>query len=361
MKGFGCGMKLIHCADLHLDSPMESNLSPEKARERKGELRASFARLVREAVQSGVAAILISGDLFDSDHITKSTEKYVLELIASYPAMRFFYLVGNHDRGSALKQAEPMPQNLFLFGNGWTTYHLGEVSITGSERPDGDTLSLSPDRLNIVMMHGQARSGNGAAKEDEIRFGKLKRKNIDYVALGHVHEYREAKIDERCTACYCGCLEGRGFDECGQKGYVLLETEGKRILHRFVPFATRELHTVSCDVTGFSSQLDLEERVLAAVREIPAKDLVKVVLTGECPAEAVKDTVHLRGVLAERFYFAKVKDESRLLIRFEDYRNDISLKGEFVRRVMASNLSAREKERVLTCGFRVLMGEEPGL
>ena len=28
-------MKLIHCADLHLDSPMESNLSAEQAKERK--------------------------------------------------------------------------------------------------------------------------------------------------------------------------------------------------------------------------------------------------------------------------------------------------------------------------------------
>ena len=36
-------MKLIHCADLHLDSPMESNLSAEKARERKGEILATFA------------------------------------------------------------------------------------------------------------------------------------------------------------------------------------------------------------------------------------------------------------------------------------------------------------------------------
>ena len=28
-------MKIIHCADIHLDSKMESNLSKEKARERR--------------------------------------------------------------------------------------------------------------------------------------------------------------------------------------------------------------------------------------------------------------------------------------------------------------------------------------
>ena len=101
--------------------------------------------------------------------------------------------------------------------------------------------------------------------------------------------------------------------------------------------------------------------MLGAVGEIPSSDLVKVVLEGSCPADAQKDVEHLRQVLSERFYFAKIYDESRLLIRPEDYRSDISLKGEFVRRVLASNLSDAEKERVIACGFRALTGEEIGL
>ena len=31
-------MKIIHCADIHLDSKMSANLTKEKARERKTEL-----------------------------------------------------------------------------------------------------------------------------------------------------------------------------------------------------------------------------------------------------------------------------------------------------------------------------------
>ena len=68
-------MKLIHCADLHLDSPMESNLSSEKARERKSEILSTFTKMVRLAAENDVSAILIAGDLFDSDHITTRTEK----------------------------------------------------------------------------------------------------------------------------------------------------------------------------------------------------------------------------------------------------------------------------------------------
>ena len=69
----------------------------------------------------------------------------------------------------------------------------------------------------------------------------------------------------------------------------------------------------------------------------------------------------LLAVLSERFYFAKIKDETTLSIRPEDYRNDVSLKGEFVRRVMASGLRDEEKKRVLACGFRALSGEELGI
>ena len=354
-------MKLIHCADIHLDSPMETNLSADKARERKLEIRSTFARLVRTAADEGVEAVLIAGDLFDGARVTKSTENYVLDLIASHPMIDFFYLSGNHDQGSTLANTAQLPANLYTFGKLWSTYRRGNVAITGASVPDADTLSLNAEEVNILLLHGQERRSAGVAGEDIIHLGKFKNKNIDYAALGHIHEHRVMRLDARGTAAYSGCLEGRGFDECGTKGYVLLNIEGGRVSHRFVPFATRTLHTVECDVTGFSSGLDLEERMLASVAHIVAADMVKVVLTGTCPTETMLDLSHLRGVLTERFYFAKIKDETRLSINAEDYAHDISLKGEFVRRVMASSLSETEKERVIACGFRALSGEELGL
>ena len=354
-------MKLIHCADIHLDSPMETNLTPEKARERKMEVRSAFAHMVRYAEDAGVEAILIAGDLFDSTHVTKSTEKYVVDLIAAHPSIDFYYLAGNHDRGSMLAGLDALPGNLFLFGDTWTSYRRDRLVLTGAAHPDEDTLSLCEEDVNIVVLHGQQTRGTAGAKEDVIHLSKLKGKYIDYVAMGHIHDYRAVKLDARGVACYSGCLEGRGFDECGEKGFVLLELDGKRVAHRFVPFAARTLHTRSLDVGEVCSALELEERLLAAVADIPAQDAVKVVLTGSCLPDAPTDLAHLRSVLEGRFYFSKVTDETRLLIRAQDFENDISLKGEFVRRVLASSMSESEKERVIACGFRALSGEEMGL
>ena len=350
-------MKLIHCADLHLDSPLETNLPPPRVRERRGELLSAFSGLVELADSGGVSAILIAGDLFDGTRTTRRTEQYVLNLITEHPNVFFFYLAGNHDSGHHLAEGGSRPENLLTFGSDWSTYDFGEVLISGSERPDPDRLSLPADRLNIVLLHGQSREG-GAARENVIPFGKYKNRNIDYLALGHLHAYREAALDERGVACYSGCLEGRGFDECGPKGYVLLEIENGKILHQFVPFAKRQLHEIGCDVTGCASQLELEKRVDKAVRELPACDLVRVVLTGSRPAELLADLPRVERMLSDRFYFAKLADSTRLLIRPEDYSHSVSLKGEFVRRVMASELPEQKKEQIIACGFRALSGEE---
>ncbi len=351
-------MKLIHCADLHLDSPLGANLSAEKARQRKAELLSTFRELVCHADENRVSAILIAGDLFDSAHLSKKTADYVTDLIRSHPDLCFFYLAGNHDRGSSLASRDDRPENLYAFEDGWRSYSFGDVTITAAERPDPDTLSLNTGEVNIVLMHGQERAGRGEGAEDIIHLGKLKNKGIDYLALGHLHEYRELALDNRGVACYSGCPEGRGFDECGPKGYVLLDVEGKRITHTFVPFAKRELHTVDCDITGFSSQLELEKRLLAATAGIPSHHMVKAVLRGKVSAGAIKDLTQLSTLLSDRFWFAKLRDESRLEINPADFCNDISLRGEFFRHVMASKLSPEEKERVIACGFCALAGEE---
>ena len=73
---------------------------------------------------------------------------------------------------------------------------------------------------------------------------------------------------------------------------------------------------------------------------------------------SIPDVDWMETKLKEAYYFLKVKDQTRLLIRPEDYQYDVSLKGEFVRQVMASELSEEEKEEILRLGLRALNGEE---
>lgn len=358
-------MKLIHCADVHLDSALKTHLTPEKARERRAELLDDFCSLPDYAQRNGVSAILIAGDLFDIPHPTKRTLNRVREAISSHPDIVFFYLPGNHDLTVSLWEKGSEPGNLHVFGAEWQTVPLGEVTVSGSTVPDAASLSLDPAALNIVLLHGTAVTSAAKPENDEFPIPAFANRGIDYLALGHIHKRQSVpcdRFDGRCTARYCGCLGGRGFDECGEKGFLLLETlPGKRIASEFVPWGKRTLRSVPVDLTGCDSQSEAGTRALAAVVDLPAQDLIRVVLTGELDPSFSPDAVLIERNLAGRFWFVQVRDETRLAIHPEDYRHDISLKGEFIRLVLASELDEAQKNRVIGCGLRALYGEDPGL
>ena len=48
-------MKIIHCSDLHLDSPFSSRRSPESAREQRARLLHTFVEMTDWAAENGLA------------------------------------------------------------------------------------------------------------------------------------------------------------------------------------------------------------------------------------------------------------------------------------------------------------------
>ena len=351
-------MKIIHCSDIHLDSRMWTNLSPEKAAERSGELCATFGRLAAFAAANEVRAVLIAGDLFDGGRVSARTVDYVLDAIRRAPQVDFLYLRGNHDEADPFAGLE-LPENLRTFGNTWTYCRYGDVTVAGLEPEDWEgmyhSLDLEPGRTNIVMLHGQTSTQSG---EELIALPMLRGKNISYLALGHIHSYTAENLDPESTWCYCGCLEGRGFDECGQKGFVLLDIQGEKITREFVPFASRTLYEVPVDLSDLVTVSQLRQVMERAAEGISSDSLVKFTLTGTYTLETQKDLRFLTKSLEPLFWFVKIKDESRFRIEKESYEHDISLKGEFIRLVMASDRSEEEKAQIICCGIQALSGEE---
>ena len=352
-------MKFIHCSDIHLDSSMERNLTAAQARERNAEVCATFARMAAYAKEQGVTAVIIAGDLFDTRRATVQTAGFVLDTIRATPGVDFLYLRGNHDVSGF--EGMDLPENLKTFGSEWTYHRYGDMTVAGMdmEREKWEAcyeeLVLPEDTVNIVTLHGQVSTQPG---EELIALPKLKRKNIDYLALGHIHGYQTGKLDDRGFWCYCGCLEGRGFDELGPKGFVLLDVEAGSVKQEFIPFARRTMEEVAVDISDLTTVSQILTAVQSAVQETCADSLVKVTLTGSYTLETQKDLNFLKKMLEGRFYFLKIKDESRLKIEKETYEHDISLKGEFIRLVMASDRSDEEKEQIICYGIRALSGEE---
>lgn len=358
-------MKLLHCGDLHLDSALSANLTGEKKKQRKGELLVTFVQMAEYAAEHGARAILIAGDLFDGSTVTKRTQNMVKDTVLRFSDVDFLYLKGNHDAENFLETWQERPDNLKLFGTEWTYYRYDNVVIAGAEFADGnadklyDSLMLNRNDCNIVLLHGQTEKYRSAEKAEIVSLAALKNKNIDYLALGHIHSYRYEALDTRGAYCYSGCPEGRGFDECGEKGFVWLETGENTVSHTFVPFASRTVHEVFVDISEAETTLSVEQKVRDALTAIPEKDLVKVSLTGKVRLSAERDLQYLTGRFEDRFFAFKLTDrEVGIAVRPEEYENDISLRGEFIRLIMQGDYTEEEKRMLLELGIRALCGEE---
>ena len=361
-------MKIIHCADLHLDSKMTANLTKEQAKERKNEILRTFTRMVDYAKKNSVKAILIAGDLFDTRNVSAMVRNTVRDVITQNEEIDFLYLKGNHDDDNFLSKLEEVPENLYLFSDQWMTYAYGNITITGIELNAENSVTaynslvLDHDTFNIVTMHGQLAGYRNKDKAEIISLDDLKNKNIDYLALGHIHGFHMNKMDNRGIYCYPGCLEGRGFDECEQKGFVVLDIDMQTLKANvnFVPMGYRTLYTMLVDVTGVNTTQEAAVRINNAIQEneYASSSLVKVVLYGDVDVECEMDTDFLQEQFADYFYYIKVTDETKLKVNYKDYEGDISLKGEFVRLVSESDLSEEEKSMVIRAGILALQGEE---
>ncbi len=342
-------MKFIHCADLHLDAAMRSSLPPEKAKERRGELLTAFSRLADEASARDVKAVIIAGDLFDRSVVTARTRRFVLETVSSHPSVDFLLLPGNHD-GRSFASTDSLPDNLKLFGDSWTSFDYGDAVITGAVFCDPDTLELDSSRVNIVVLHG--------ADGQDFKLRELKNRYIDYLALGHYHAYSLQKLDRRGIVCYSGCLEGRGFDECGDKGFIEISIENGKLSHEFVPTPGRLVSIVDVDLTDGRSLQAQRELIAAALDGVDRRGMVRVNVVGyyELGRENFFDAI-TRDYERE-FYHFELTDSSLLFIDPSDYKNDISLKGEFIRLCMKAIEDEAERSRVIACGIRALRGEE---
>ena len=415
-------VRLIHTADLHLDSAFSSRFSKEEAEERRRNLLIAWNKLLQYGIERKVQAILISGDLFDSPVVSRSTMEIFLSSIRKNPEISFFYLRGNHDTKNTFRFRDDLPKNLFLFSKEGKKYRLKEKLVLlgqefyGTERrnefpeePYGTerrsefpeesygTESLlelpefpeEPEELveeellspssakdavqsiwnlkeedcNILMLHGALREGGPEVQNEQgISLKQLSRYPIHYLALGHIHKREEGKYGS-LNYIYPGCLQGRGFDEEGEKGfyYVEIEEETKEIKAEFVPLKEGAFRIIPLFLSEEDGTLDAEEKIRESLKKegAEAKDSVRIILKGEKRAGEERNLRYLEKQLEEEYAYIEIKEETKLKLRKEEFIHEKGLKGEFLRMVCESeSLSEEEKEKLMILGIGLLQGEE---
>ena len=352
-------MKLIHTADLHLGSKIEGKFPPEKAKLRRAELRNSFARLIDRAKELGATAILVAGDAFDTDPATPEDLGFFFGAIRHNPDLDFLLLHGNHDKRVPFPEDLP---NLFTFGESWSVWEKDGIAVSGIEITKENCASLYddfkpvPGKVNLVTLHGRLDS---SPDEDVVVLKKLADRGIDYLALGDYHKRMSGKLDARGVWAYPGCPEGRGFDEPGEKGFLLLTIEGGEIGIAFVPHACRTLHEIECDLSVASGDYEATEIARKAIAAIPEKDPIRLNLTGKIAFDrtGLEEKIESRLASGGGHFFVSVKDHTTPALDLDAIRGELSLRGEFLRLLDEKELSDEEKTAILETGLRALSGQ----
>ena len=356
-------MKIIHCSDIHIDSRIDK-LPSNKASLRREEVLHSFERMCDFAKQNKVSAVVISGDMFDQSKITKRSLARIMQSILDCNEAIFFYIAGNHDEFVFSDLSIELPSNFKIFTKGFSSFRMGNVVIGGFcfdreiSNSFYDNIIFDSADFNILSMHGQIAEYKSKDQNSLISLPMLKEKNIDYLALGHYHAYQSGKLDNRGIYAYSGCLDGRGFDELEQKGFILIDTE-KENKYSFIPFSSRVYHVYEHKLSNGKNWIDERREIISYLdQNYSSNDLIKVIVKDEISTDYFIDKEELTVKLNDLFFFVEIEDKTTLKITAEDYLADKTVKGEFLKLVWESNLTDEQKKSVISCGLNALKGED---
>lgn len=353
--------KIIHTGDLHLDSPF-SLLDVQKAQARKNELREVFSSLIDCAGSEKADIFLIAGDLFDSGYATPETVELINAKFASLPQCRFIITPGNHDpadaKGPYLNTV--FPENVYIFDKpevsrlefpeiNTDVYGFGCIGEFMDASPIKEEIGVNPERVNIFVCHADMTSKKGGLcppiTEDDIA-----KTHCDYFALGHIHAGTKAEKAGETYYAYCGCPEGRSFDECGQKSAIICDASKaeskKNLSFEYRRFFRRRYERLTVDVTGAQSTDDAKEKIKAELlsKSLGENALVRVTLEGRISPEVNLRTEKIKAE-DTGVYYLEISDDTLPEISFETLQVDLSIKGALYRELLPKLESTDERER----------------
>ena len=333
-------IRILHAADLHLDSPFES-LPEEKAALRRSEQRALLRSLAQLRAETGAELVLLSGDIFDSDRTWPETED-ALRLALAEMEVPVFIAPGNHDffRLGGRWQRLALPENVHVFTSPrLEAVELPEKGVRVWGAAFTDTVSgplladfrvpEAGDALELMCLHGEV--GVPGSRYDPISEAELARSGMAYIALGHAHAFSGLRRAGDSFYAWPGCPEGRGFDETGDKGVIIADAEPGNVSARFVPVCTRRYEVLHADAAELES---------FRLPEGAERNIYKVIVEGE--TDSPPDLTALRRALEDGCFALRLRDETRLRRDVWARAEEDSLRGAFLRRLRAKYDAAAE-------------------
>ncbi|MBE6915275.1 MAG: DNA repair exonuclease [Ruminococcaceae bacterium] len=344
-------VKILHAADLHLDSAFVG-LSPEAARARRAGQRKLLETIVEKANELQVDILMLAGDILDGKNAYYATAAALSGSLSKCNA-KVFLVAGNHDPFDAASPYRTVrfPSNVHFFQSEQIkNVELPELDCvvygasfldSACEAPLLSGFSVPNDgKLHVMVLHGECTEG--ASKNNPIRKQDLEASGLHYVALGHIHKRSELMRAGNTVYAYPGCPEGRGFDECGEKGVLFVTVSRETVNAEFIPLEGFRYEQTELSV---ESTEDAREKLANILAEEDEKLNLRVILVG------TSETIDLSSLQTEfsarvgRLVLVDHTTPLRSPWEGEDAEN---LKGAFLRKLhMAYNAADAEEQNLI--------------
>ncbi len=342
-------VKILHCADLHIDT-LFSSCTPKEAKARRAQLLSAFSKAVERARMEKTQLFLIAGDMFDdAGAVSFETLSYVTREIASLPDCRFVISCGNHDpyTQGGIFDSVLWPENAFIFKSdrverfsfddiNTDVYGYSFTSRAMRECPLENFAPADKTKINIVLAHGDTE--DPLSNYCPIRKKLLDALDVDYIALGHIHKGGESYDGGKYS--YSGCISGRALDESGEKGFLCGEVSRGRRKLKFISPDPVLFEIKQLDASDFATGEELCAAMERAVSEYSEKTEIRLVLKGEL-SELIETIPKPQTQLAK----LEIIDDTVPRLNLGSIKSEMSLKGAVYERLKPHLESDDEDER----------------
>lgn len=355
-KGFKMKkVKFLHCADLHLDSPMSGlKYLPEEIFQRlQNSTFKALGNITDLAISMQVDFVLIAGDIFDGeDRSLRAQARFRKEMLRlDQNGIQAYIIHGNHDHLGGTWTKMNWPENVHVLG--------ADVEEQKFSKPDGTSAHIYgfsyPKRhvterwvekyvkktgadFHIGLLHGHFEGVSEHGLYAPFRLSELLQKQFDYWALGHIHK-REV-LNAEPPVIYPGNPQGRNRKENGKKGcYLVSLSERGGAEYEF-----KEVNDViwldktldGSEVSGVGSLFDLCQNAVKENR-IDGKGVVLTLeianlnqfQTGSLPQGVVLELLEtLQEHESEEQDFVWTRD-IKLSVATQYNRSQLSVQGDF--------------------------------
>ncbi len=358
----GPRMRLIHTADVHLDASFAAAGFPAGfGNRRRQSLRDALAAILRRAREWPADAVLIAGDLFESERVARDTLEFLKEEFAALESLPVFIAPGNHDpfdRRSPYA-TEPWPQNVHVFCEPrWTAYQVPNVPMTVHGFAfDGPDISANPfglletpadGRLHVAVAHGSERRHQPPHKKSYAPFdaSDAAAEGLAYLALGHFHTLKSIDAGLPTRMYYPGAPEGLGFGETGRHYYLEVDVcEGSTAVQA-VPASNMVYETHEFDCSDVVSSQEIVEKLRALAPGDGLRRIARVTLRGAC-SPSVRDALDaVQDSAASSFEYLDLVDRTEMAVDYDALAREQTSLGMFLARMNQELRDAPHEERM---------------